>query len=345
MALTNKFALPPISDSVSVPELYVFLLPNDLYSNLTLFPSFERQLRNPAFPSICDLQEIGKNGTFFYMQFDCMHVVYPIDKSSDRYFRTFHQYGYSREQNHFPSTMLRKMAFPPALLAINLARAIATVEGIMTFRPDSRSPKYKSMLASVHHYKKWTLPTKELPRYDVQETDRDMDYPVISYEEEYTKLDDDSSELKKRSFKDKCNDKAESVSILRDIRKVCNVQPGQFRQMRDCGLIEKWGKLFDNVKKRLISPKENESEYLSLWISDCEKSFEKHLKTKYLSLQAPIEETGTVTTVQGAEKLPIEETGTVTTVQGAEKYPVEETEFKDDYHQYLDRQSAPVSRR
>ncbi len=317
------------------PKLCVFLLPHSLYSNLDIFSSFERQLRYPSFPSICDLQEIGEKGRFYYMQFDCMHVVCPIDDGSAKYFQSFQDFWDSRDMNCFPSTLLRKMAFPPALLAINLVRAIDTARGMMTILPNSQSPKYQRMLALVQHYRKWTLfPTKkvheEVPQYNVLITDRDnMEYQVICYEEECAKLEGDFSELTMRSFVRKCNVRAHRTSILQAVsmyRKCHRVQPEQLLQMREENreLLKKLDQLFDNVKERLISPKENEIEYLSMWISDCKNTFEKHLKTKYHSLRAP---------------LSIEET----VIISVQKYPIQETGDNDN-NDHVEPQSEPVPR-
>ncbi len=247
-----------------VPEIYVFLLPNSIYfDDLEIFPSFERQLRYPTFPSICDLHEIGEEGTFYYMQFDCMHVVYPIDKSSTEYFQDYQK---NCSPNHFPPTVVRKEAFPPALLAINFVRSMKTVTAMMKLKCESELQQYTRMMAVLRHNPEsiqfqTQLSKVKVPQYTKDSSDT-QDKGIISY-----------TPTKKDYIL-----RAKSGSILRYITTYCRLKPNQLiytlqtqgKKRKVIDQLYQLVKSIDDVRQRLYSANAKECERISASISQCE---------------------------------------------------------------------------
>lgn len=119
---TPNHQLPPSRD------IFVFMLPHDSYMpDFDLMHAFEIQLRNPEFTCVTKLQTEDFSGTFLYMQFDCIHCVYPLCDVSYKYFHDHCPDNYSSsvgaETVVFPSSSARKYLFPKALLDINFSRA------------------------------------------------------------------------------------------------------------------------------------------------------------------------------------------------------------------------------
>ena len=80
--------LEAASQQFTLPNLKVFLLPNKAFcSNLDdfMYP-FEMLLRMPQCTEL--IQQKGEE-TFFYLKFDCFHIVLPLCEISKTYFETF----------------------------------------------------------------------------------------------------------------------------------------------------------------------------------------------------------------------------------------------------------------
>ncbi len=222
------------------------------------------------------------------MQFDCMHVVYPIDKYSDLYFDTFQKID-SGYLNCIPPTITRKKKFPPALLAINLVRSLDTVTTMMKIKLPQKY-QYNRMLAVLQRYSKETQsPTKvNLPRYTINSADEQLE--EISYEEQYAKLEPTGDIGKQmETFKNNCIKRARRGSILQFIANRCRVQPDELNwrirmQMDEekGEVMEEFDKLvkrIDVAKQRLILAATDECENLLKAISTCDNLLKTCLNT------------------------------------------------------------------
>ena len=134
---------PKSFTDASVPDLRLFLLPNRAINEemMTFLYSFECSLRSPMFTRHI---RSTKNGEFFYWKFDCFHVVFTLDDTSEKYFKKFQHILHERLENRqlmlrwtdTCSTITRTTAraikieynddlsqrlFPPALFEENIA--------------------------------------------------------------------------------------------------------------------------------------------------------------------------------------------------------------------------------
>ncbi len=177
------------------------------------------------------------------MQFDCMHVVCPIDDDSKMHFERVQRQGYSGGPNYLPPTISRKKAFPPVLLAINLVRSLDSVKVMMKLK--SPQCKYEQMLAVLHRYRKETQfscsirdSKANLPRYTIiDKTDEQIE--EISYEECTQRGPTGDSGEQMKLFKEKCINRAHRGSVLRLILLRTVVECSQMSSTGGCRWTKK----------------------------------------------------------------------------------------------------------
>lgn len=206
--------------------LSVFLLPHDFYSkNPDMFSLFERQLRNPEFTSVFDLHSEGSEGRFFYMQFDCIHVTYPLCDVGAHYFQqhTHKDYpcGISDSDVQFPSSDVRKHLFPCALLSINLSRALNCAK---YWIEQPCSDYFNCSLAFVKYHGQ-ELRSNSIPKYTVPESLNHDDY-VLDYDTEVRKQAKEK-EGKHQVYMEACESEAKRWSILRRLSIFKNITPAE----------------------------------------------------------------------------------------------------------------------
>ena len=274
----NKFAVNCLSDgddSKVINNLLVFLVPNELYMNLEICPAFERHLRSPQFTALYDLEWFGSEGIFFYMQFDCLHVVYPLCSGSRDYFKKYtKQKGYSlstdsnpnpnpNSLSSFPGTPGRKRLFPAALLGVNLARALSTTIQLANL-PPQKTATYSTMLMVIQKPCADLLLYCSCNEYQIststEGSGKDAEALVpfeekSNYENDVILVDGRNRVEKTINFEAICTFNARQVSILRFISRKCRLQPHEAKYLQEMNERHKLLMKLDELREHTKSAK------------------------------------------------------------------------------------------